>query len=185
MTEYLSDSGADLAHWPPVPQIETSTPVLGGPGGPVNVPHQALADRTNALKTAVQALQGQVQADGASLEDIYAKAKALQSEADRLGKEVADIWAALSAIKVPEPGEPIDLSGVIAAIASVKAQLDGLALPDLGDFATQAQTEARARTDLMVSPAGLKNFALKSEIGQGGSGGGFGGEIFSFSAFCS
>lgn len=42
--------------WDDVFQIETTTPVLGGPGGPANVPHQGLLNRTEYLKGRLDAL---------------------------------------------------------------------------------------------------------------------------------
>lgn len=40
-----------------IPLIQVDDPVLGGVGGPVNVPHQALSDRTNHLKRSVDQLR--------------------------------------------------------------------------------------------------------------------------------
>ena len=56
MAEFLnSDPNAD---WPgQIPLIETDDPVLGGIGGPVNVPHQLLANRTAYLKRILDAIE--------------------------------------------------------------------------------------------------------------------------------
>ncbi|MDR2697485.1 MAG: hypothetical protein LBB40_03300 [Holophagales bacterium] len=40
-----------------IPLIQVDDPVLGGMGGPVNIPHQALADRTAHLKREVDGLK--------------------------------------------------------------------------------------------------------------------------------
>jgi len=50
MTDYLISN--PNAPWPAqIKEIEVGDPVLGGPDGTVNIPHQKLTDRTEYLKT--------------------------------------------------------------------------------------------------------------------------------------
>jgi len=53
MTDYLI-SNPEAAWTIEIPEIAVGDPVLGGTEGPVNVPHQALADRTEYLKTQLE-----------------------------------------------------------------------------------------------------------------------------------
>lgn len=44
--------------WDDVTQIETTTAVLGGPGGPANTPHQELVNRTEFLRNRIGDMTG-------------------------------------------------------------------------------------------------------------------------------
>lgn len=46
----MTDLAPSTTPWPSVPRIETTTALLGGPGGPLNAAPQALLDRTEAIR---------------------------------------------------------------------------------------------------------------------------------------
>jgi hypothetical protein len=57
--------------WDDVAQVETTTPLLGGPGGPLNVPAQALLNRTELLKARHVADYASLRATVADVKAIY------------------------------------------------------------------------------------------------------------------
>jgi hypothetical protein len=111
--------------WPDrVERIERSDPVLGGPGGPANVPHQTLADRTAYLKTALDKLTRELS---------YAVGN---FNIDALTLRVEELEMLLAALKTMCEGHgngvdvAIDgLEQITSAIAELRARIDALELP--------------------------------------------------------
>ena len=106
--------------WPErIPEIQTHTPVLGGRGGPVNVPHELLAARTRWLKEKLEELASW--RSDISLAELEARATELEAEVEELRR-------LLGLVPVCEPGEPVDLSGIIGELAAINQRIDGLGL---------------------------------------------------------
>jgi hypothetical protein len=80
--------------WPEyVPLIEREDPVIGGVGGIANNPHQALADRTEYLRTQVTLLDDEITrvSGGSTVPDLTARVAELEDYVYKLKLEVSII----------------------------------------------------------------------------------------------
>jgi hypothetical protein len=116
--------------WTPrVTELQRSDPVLGGPGGPANIPHQELADRTEHLKVLLDTLQNTIE-------------EAALSEMQR---RLREIEVALEALADTEE----DGTVVLAVPNATTTQAGKVRL------ATIQEAQAKTAQDIAVTPAGL------------------------------
>ncbi len=170
-------------------QLETSDPVLGGPGGTSNKQAQALANRTAYLKKHMDDLEGGTTAAGKANKLTTARTIAVagdvtgQASFDGSGnisitatyKNSGVVAGTYRAVTVDAKGNvtagsnPTTLSGygiTDAVPSSQKGAANGVATLDSGGKVPVAQIPATAITDTFVVGTQAAMLALTAEIGD-------------------
>jgi len=134
--------------WPSrVPEIATTDPVLGGAGGPANVPHQVLADRTEYLKTSLDTLKGALEY---TVENLNIDALTLRVE------ELETLLGALkNACDGHDNGIAVAIEGlepIAAELARLKARIDGLSVGGGSDSGSGSGTGSGAGSVASLFP---------------------------------
>lgn len=107
---YLSEDSEWTAG---VTQIETTTPLLGGPGGPLNVPHEQLNKRIQYVKDKLKLAQDDIEGLKESLDTAEQNIAALQQGVAGQSAFVFDSEGNLMpAVGIaPEPKETVTPAG--------------------------------------------------------------------------